>query len=291
MMNIPSGLRRRTGAVGRDVCVLALTLGVLGLAAHASGAKKQEKTPDFGPNVVVFNPSMPAAEMQTKIDAVYRVQEHSEFGPGRNAFLFLPGEYKVDVPVGFYTEVVGLGATPDAVHITGNVHADASLPHNNATCTFWRAAEGFSVTPTGGPETGRCSGRSRRPRPSAACTCGATWCCTRTAAGPAAGGCLTRWSTATWAQARSSSGSPQQRVGQLDRRELEHGLRGRAASARGRLAARRLIPSRRNPGGSRKAVPEVDAQGSYSVRVPALVRKHLGHHLARRRDAGNVHSA
>ncbi len=153
-MNIPSGLRRRTGAVGRDVCVLALTLGVLGLAAHASGAKKQEKTPDFGPNVVVFNPSMPAAEMQTKIDAVYRVQEHSEFGPGRNAFLFLPGDYKVDVPVGFYTEVVGLGATPDAVHITGNVHSDASLPHNNATCTFWRAAEGFAVTPTGGPVNG-----------------------------------------------------------------------------------------------------------------------------------------
>jgi hypothetical protein len=36
------------------------------------------------------------------------------------------------------------------VEIDGNVHSDASLPHNNATCTFWRAAEGFSVTPTGG---------------------------------------------------------------------------------------------------------------------------------------------
>jgi hypothetical protein len=54
------------------------------------------------------------------------------------------------VPVGFYTEVMGLGATPDAVHITGNVHADASHDNNNATTTFWRAAEGFSVTPTGG---------------------------------------------------------------------------------------------------------------------------------------------
>ena len=36
------------------------------------------------------------------------------------------------------------------MHITGNVHADASLPKNNATCTFWRAAEGFSVTPSSG---------------------------------------------------------------------------------------------------------------------------------------------
>jgi hypothetical protein len=64
--------------------------------------------------------------------------------------LFLPGEYKVDIPVGFYTEVLGLGASPDAVHIVGNVHADASEPNNNATTTFWRAAEGFTISPAGG---------------------------------------------------------------------------------------------------------------------------------------------
>ena len=110
--------------------------------------------PDFGPNVLVFNSTMPAATIQAQIDAVYAVQQHNEFGPQRNAFLFLPGEYKVNVPIGFYTEVIGLGATPDAVHITGNVHADASLPHDNATCTFWRTAEGFAVTPTGGAADG-----------------------------------------------------------------------------------------------------------------------------------------
>jgi len=110
--------------------------------------------PDFGPNVLVFNSTMPAATIQAQIDAVYAVQQHNEFGPQRNAFLFLPGEYKVNVPIGFYTEVIGMGATPDAVHITGNVHADASLPHDNATCTFWRTAEGFAVTPTGGAADG-----------------------------------------------------------------------------------------------------------------------------------------
>ena len=98
----------------------------------------------------VFNPAMPATEVQQQIDKVYAIQQHSEFGPARNALLFLPGNYNVDVPVGFYTEVIGLGVTPDSVHITGNVHSDASLPQNNATCTFWRAAEGFSVTPAGG---------------------------------------------------------------------------------------------------------------------------------------------
>ena len=93
---------------------------------------------------------MPSAEIQARIDKVYAIQQHSEFGSERYALLFLPGEYHIDIPVGFYTEVIGLGSTPDAVHIVGNVHSDASLPHNNATCTFWRAVEGFSVTPTGG---------------------------------------------------------------------------------------------------------------------------------------------
>jgi hypothetical protein len=93
---------------------------------------------------------MPAAEIQARIDKVYAEQRSAEFGSGRYALLFLPGKYHVDVPVGFYTQVLGLGKSPDDVEIDGNVHSDASLPHNNATCTFWRAAEGFSVVPTGG---------------------------------------------------------------------------------------------------------------------------------------------
>lgn len=127
------------------LCVLS------GSLARAAAVKlKQAPMPDFGPSTLVFSPSMPAAEMQQKIDAIYAAQQHSEFGTQRNAILLLPGEYHLDIPIGFYTQIMGLGATPDAVHITGNVHADASLPHNNATCTFWRAVEGFSVTPTGG---------------------------------------------------------------------------------------------------------------------------------------------
>lgn len=109
-----------------------------------------DSRPDWGPNVLVFDPSMSSAVIQAQIDKVYAIEQHSEFGAARYALLFMPGEYHVDVPVGFYTQVLGLGATPDAVRIVGNVHADASLPHNNATCTFWRAAEGFSVIPTGG---------------------------------------------------------------------------------------------------------------------------------------------
>jgi hypothetical protein len=122
-----------------------------GLASHQVIAQKLNvSSPDFGANVYVFNPKMPIAEMQAKINEVYTKQEHSEFGVGRYAFLFAPGEYKLNVPVGFYTQVAGLGATPNEVHIAGDMHADAALPNNNATTTFWRAVEGLSVTPTGG---------------------------------------------------------------------------------------------------------------------------------------------
>ncbi|MGH9588480.1 MAG: coagulation factor 5/8 type domain-containing protein [Acidobacteriaceae bacterium] len=126
-----------------------LIVGTLAGSVLIAGAA-QKKQPDFGPNVVVFTPSMPSAKIQKKIDAVYAVQQHNEFGTQRDAFLFLPGTYRVDVPVGFYTEVLGLGSSPDDVHIIGNVHADAASRNDNATTTFWRAAEGFSVTPTGG---------------------------------------------------------------------------------------------------------------------------------------------
>ena len=115
-------------------------------ASIAAGAAK----PDFGANVAVFDPSMPAAEIQERINRIYAAQEHNQFGPQRNALLFLPGRYSVDVPVGYYTQVLGLGETPDLVQIAGNMHSDASLPRNNATCSFWRAVEGISIEPKGG---------------------------------------------------------------------------------------------------------------------------------------------
>lgn len=135
---------------GNSRARVAGSLAMVMLACCGMSSAAQSAQPDFGPNVAVFKPSMSQAEIQKQIDAVYQVQQHNEFGTQRNAFLFMPGTYHVDVPIGFYTEVIGLGVSPDDVHIVGNVHADASAPHDNATTTFWRAAEGFSVTPTGG---------------------------------------------------------------------------------------------------------------------------------------------
>src|ERR1700745_2994642 len=87
------------------------------IAALPAVAANRAK-PEFGPNVLIFDPSMPAQAIQKQIDAVYAIQEHNEFGTQRNALLFIPGSYAVDVPVGFYTEVMGLGTSPDATQIS-----------------------------------------------------------------------------------------------------------------------------------------------------------------------------
>jgi hypothetical protein len=141
------------GSVSGVAVKCGLVVGLVAcsvLPGMAAGGAK----PDFGPNVLIFDAKMPAAAIQKQIDTVYATEQHNEFGPERYALLFLPGEYKVDVPVGFYTEVMGLGRSPDGVHIAGDVHADASARNNNATTTFWRAVENFSVTPTGGTVPG-----------------------------------------------------------------------------------------------------------------------------------------
>jgi hypothetical protein len=127
-----------------------LPVGLIILTAdHAAGsASPGPSAPDFGPHVHVFDPSMPGDEIQKTLDSVFAQQEHAQFDSGRCAFLFKPGEYNVDVNVGFYTEVLGLGESPDDTHITGAVRAEADWMEGNATCTFWRSCAGLAVTPT-----------------------------------------------------------------------------------------------------------------------------------------------
>src|SRR5262245_10246235 len=102
--------------------------------------------PDFGPNVAIFDPSISMATIQTQINNVYSVQRTNHFGSQRNALIFKPGVYSgLDIPVGFYTQILGVGASPDNVSITGALHSDAFLSRDNATQSFWRGAEGFAI--------------------------------------------------------------------------------------------------------------------------------------------------
>jgi hypothetical protein len=115
-------------------------------AASFAGAGAAE--PDFGPRVLIFDPAR--ADTQQRIQAVFKEQEQAQFGSGRYALLFKPGRYEVDVPVGFYTHVAGLGQLPGDVTISGHVWTDAAWMNHNATCNFWRAVENLSVRPPDG---------------------------------------------------------------------------------------------------------------------------------------------
>lgn len=107
---------------------------------------------DLGPNVVVFDPSMSASTIQTRLNSIFQQQQTNQFGSQRYAVMFKPGTYSADVNVGFYTQVLGLGQSPDSVTINGAVHAEADWFQGNATQNFWRGAENLSVNPTNGAD-------------------------------------------------------------------------------------------------------------------------------------------
>ncbi len=96
---------------------LSFTVGLLALALPALEAKGAK--PEFGPNVLIFDPSMPRQAIQKQIDAIYAVQEHNEFSSQRSALLFLPGSYSVNLPVGFYTEVMPIMSTTMRLRLSG----------------------------------------------------------------------------------------------------------------------------------------------------------------------------
>ncbi|MGO8670750.1 MAG: PKD domain-containing protein [Capsulimonadaceae bacterium] len=104
---------------------------------------------NFGSNVLIFTPSMSPASIQNQINAVFASQQNSQLGTGRYAFFFQPGTYNVNVPVGYYTQVLGLGQTPDgATGTTINGYVDATDTQGAALCNFWREAENLAVNPS-----------------------------------------------------------------------------------------------------------------------------------------------
>ncbi|MGJ6966699.1 RICIN domain-containing protein [Streptosporangium sp. G11] len=108
--------------------------------------------PDLGPNVSIFDPSTPTATIQARLNTVFGQQQTNQFGGNRFALLFKPGSYSVDANIGFYTQIAGLGLSPDNVTINGTVHAEADWFQGNATHNFWRGAENLSVTPPSGTD-------------------------------------------------------------------------------------------------------------------------------------------
>jgi hypothetical protein len=129
---------------------------LVGLAAVSQAALAQTN-PDLGPNVLVFDPSMPTSQIQAAVNAVTTQQISNQFGTQRYALLFKPGVFgtaqnPLIINVGFYTDVAGLGAQPSDVTINGHVDVyNQCFSANNciALDNFWRSLSNLTIHVTG----------------------------------------------------------------------------------------------------------------------------------------------
>ncbi len=150
---------RPTAKLGLMIAALmAAFLAVVPLASAAS-------LPNFGPNVTIFDPSMPLSQIQAAVDAVAAQQVSNQFGTERYALLFKPGTYgsastPLNFQVGYYTTVAGLGQSPSDVVINGSIDVyNQCFGPNNCTAleNFWRSLSNLTInvtTPNFGCYTG-----------------------------------------------------------------------------------------------------------------------------------------
>lgn len=129
----------------KNVCLLAAMLGITSSSMAASLCKGYQSEL-FGDKVCVFDEAQSKGDIQAVVNEIHNYEMHNEFGSDGYALLFQPGTYPhTRVPVGFYTQVSGLGLTPDATTIQ-KVKVDAEdMQNNTSLTTFWRGAENFAV--------------------------------------------------------------------------------------------------------------------------------------------------
>src|ERR1700704_1970177 len=133
-----------TGAIAVGVTVV--TTGSIATTALASTG-----APDFGSNVLIFNPSMSQSQIQGAVDSVSGRQVSNQFGTQRFSLLFEPGTYgsaanPLVFQVGYYTSVAGLGLSPNEVVINGAI---VSFNQCFGSCTglnnFWRSVSNLTL--------------------------------------------------------------------------------------------------------------------------------------------------
>jgi hypothetical protein len=97
---------------------------------------------DFSTNKVYTN-------TQEKIDFIYEKQQYNEFGKERYAILLLPGTYKLNIKLGYYTSIIGLGKRPIDVNIIGNVEVEnqGKEAFPGALNNFFRSCENVTLSP------------------------------------------------------------------------------------------------------------------------------------------------
>src|SRR5262245_48550073 len=145
-------LRVRSTAFLSLAAVLILVLVSVG--GGASTANAAPPANPFGPNVLIFDPSIPVSQIQATIDGIHAQQVGDEMGTNRYALLFAPGVYgtatqPLQLKVGYYTEVAGLGASPTDVTINGKIEVYnrcfAGTSDCHALVNFWRTLSNLTL--------------------------------------------------------------------------------------------------------------------------------------------------
>lgn len=153
-----SGRPARTARLLAVATGAALVAGAL-FAAPATAAPPRTVDPfdpDFGPNVTIYSPDTPVSQIQTELDALHAQQVDAEMGSERRSVFFLPGQYgsaaePLQAKVGYYTEIAGLGASPEDVTIHGAVEVYNRCLENGGTSNclalvnFWRTISNLSI--------------------------------------------------------------------------------------------------------------------------------------------------
>jgi hypothetical protein len=136
----------------------AATAATAGLAAQApSSLCPGANVAAFGPDVCVFNDTMSQTTIQADLDniATQQVPVASQFDSQRYAIFFQPGTYgsaadPLVFQVGYYTEVAGLGSTPQDTVIDGAIDVfnnlcTAGTSDCNSDDNFWRSLSNLDL--------------------------------------------------------------------------------------------------------------------------------------------------
>lgn len=136
--------------------LLILLLVIIILLVWCCFCKEDEVRPLWPENAIIIGPKDDMTIAQQRIDTVYNWMGGSEpkwngqFSNKRWAIMFLPGIYPLNIRIGYYTTIIGLGQTPDDVTITGNVIVEdgSTVKVEGGLNNFWRSCENLTIKPT-----------------------------------------------------------------------------------------------------------------------------------------------
>lgn len=125
----------------------------------------QPNSPAFGNNVQILSPPSSSDEAKalesqlakllrnvcplTDDPTDWRGGQNGHFSDERHALMFKPGTYALDVQVGYYTQVLGLGTRPSDVTFTGDLGIRALDQRSDGAGslnTFWRSVENVKMS-------------------------------------------------------------------------------------------------------------------------------------------------